>query len=121
VVELEEIVMTWRLIIVIWVFALLAGVAFYFADDIFALTQHILTLDQAGRERITWLIETGAKVLGILGGILTAVKVFIEGKSGSSPQRTDTSTNSTTFHGKVDVRGDLVGRDKVIHGGRDAG
>ncbi len=116
--------MIWRLIAVIWVFALFAGAAVYFSADIFAMTQNALALDEAGRDRITWLAETGATVLGILGSILAFFKVvltFVAGKSTGDSQGRDTSTNSTTFHGKVDVRGDLVGRDKVIHGGRDAG
>lgn len=118
--------MVWRLIAVVWVFALLAGAAFYFSDALFALTQQVLTLDEAGRERVTWLVETTAKVLGILGGILTAGQViwtFVEGKTDNAAQSssTDNSTNTTTFHGNVDVRGDFVGRDKVIHGGKDAG
>ena len=115
--------MVWRLIAVVWVFALLAGAAFYFSDDLFALTQQVLTLDEAGRERVTWLVETAAKVLGILGGILTAGQViwtFVDGKTDNTTQSTDNSTNITTFHGNVDVGGDFVGRDKVIHGGKDA-
>lgn len=115
--------MVWRLIAVVWVFALLAGAAVYFSDDLFALTQQVLTLDEAGRERVTWLVETTAKVLGILGGILTAAQViwtFVEGKTDNTTQSTDNSTNTTTFHGNVNVHGDFVGRDKVIHGGKDA-
>ena len=75
--------MVWRLSTVIWVLALLVGLAFYFADDIFAMTQHVLTLDKDGRERIIQLEEMVAKGLGILGVVLTFFKLvgtFIAGK-----------------------------------------
>lgn len=114
--------MIWRLIAVIWVFALLAGAAFYFSDGIFALTQHVLTLDQAGRERIIQLEEMVAKGLGILGVVLTflaAVWTFVQGKQQEKSQSGSNAT--TTFHKEVRVHGDLTLGNKTVNGGKDAG
>lgn len=113
--------MIWRLALVVWLLALLAGLAFYFADDIFVLTQHLLTLDKDGRERIIQIEEIVAKGLGILGTLLmalAAVRSFVQGK------QQDTSSGSTTtntFHREVRVHGDFTLGNKTVNGGKDAG
>ncbi|HRJ52134.1 MAG TPA: hypothetical protein PLE99_05160 [Candidatus Thiothrix moscowensis] len=114
--------MVWRLIAVIWVLALLVGVAFHFSDEIFALTQHVLALDPAGMERILKIEEMLAKGLGILGVILTffaAVWHFVEGKQSDKAQAGNVTT--TTFRKDVLVGGDLTLGNKTVNGGKDAG
>ncbi len=113
--------MVWRLIAVIWVFALLVGLAVYFSDELFALSGQVLAYDESQRKRVLDLLEISGKALGILGVVMTffaAVWGFVTGKQAA---KSSDSGNTTTFRKKVRVHGDLTLGDKTTHGGKDAG
>ncbi|MEZ5538219.1 MAG: hypothetical protein R3F02_21635 [Thiolinea sp.] len=67
-----------RLVIVLWVLALLAGAMVYFADDVFSVFHSTLNLS-AGQWAVAleWS-EVGAKLLAILGTLALCLKLMIE-------------------------------------------
>ncbi|MBU0655354.1 MAG: hypothetical protein KJ914_09510 [Gammaproteobacteria bacterium] len=112
--------MLWRLVLVVWSLALLIGLAFYFSDEIFAITQHVLTLDKDGRERIIQLEEMLAKGLGVVGtllGFVAAIWTFMQSKKA---EKAIAGNATNTFH-HVETKGDFVMGNKSVNGGKDAG
>lgn len=67
-----------RLVIVLWVLALLAGATVYFADDAFAVFNTLLNLPAAQWATVVDLSEVGAKLLAILGTLALCIKLMIE-------------------------------------------
>lgn len=67
-----------RLVIVLWVLALLAGATVYFADGAYTIFHSTLNLSSEQWISVLEWSEVGAKLLAILGTLALCLKLMIE-------------------------------------------
>lgn len=67
-----------RVVIVLWVLALLAGATVYFSDNAFPVLHSWLDLSAERWVKVLDVSEVGAKLLAILGTLALCIQLMIE-------------------------------------------